>query len=462
MIEIGIRDSIFSEFKLSRKEENIGALIWFRYNQHSIFNNELYKYAKKNYSDKNELEKVIWIVVSLYSFKDTRLFTGLLEKSFFEFILKITNQLRSLMNTPQKNFLEVQEKFDLIETMFEDEFVRDTIKNFVKFKWAFQNILEPYLESKDLSAYSTFIRICDASISRYLSSNVTVLMKIGEKIDFWDSKLTKFNIFFFGNKESFISDPTLYSNLTKHLFLYLKKLEFLNIDERLIMPNLSCNEEKEKLASYIELLTILSQKNSEIFTEIFLSNPSFCKTAFCMMALEDAHDFSIQYFIETIFSLENLASHPKSGKVMAESLRYFAGNLNYKLNMKMVKLIEILLKSGFSKEVSETFDLEGLFKSLKNILDEDTPSTRDLSTIATTLIELISSFRFLSQSHTFETLLLQLIFACEGNQGLLWCQLGSLAKVISRTTQGGNFLGRVADRCSAVHIAPPRWLNVAT
>ena len=451
--------SIFTDFKFSCQDDYLGSLLWFRYNNLAVFNNELATQFQKSFNDKEALEKLLGVIVTLYSFKDTTLFTGLIDDNFFELTHKIRNRFVTLVSGSVDEKFEVHSRFKWIKGVVENEEVSDAIWSILKFRWVFIHVLEPYLDSRDLSAYSTFLKICDAKMCIYITSRTNTLSLVEKRIESWDSYLISFNIFLFGNHEAFDPGPSLHSKIVEYILSNIAALEFVQLDDLLMLKIRDSAEEKTKLMNQIELLAILSQKNTKSFVELFVSTPQALTNLFCLFLSDELDSLSLHSLLNSIMTLPDFSTNSQSSKAIASALYYLLDELQVKFNISFIRLLHSLLLAGFAEQVKNALDCATLLRKVITLVQEEINNKPNLSIIASMLNDYVSCFRFITNNELLGDLLIELIKINRSQEGLLWCQLGAVAKTISQTAQGTRLLGQVFVTCKDSGTQTPRWLE---
>ena len=452
--------NIISAFSMEHKDDFLGGLLWYCYNDHTVFSSELDAFTRKNFNEKETMEKLLGVIVTLYAFKCSNVFSCLLEDSFFELTQKIKNRFVFLATGSHAKDETILSDIKWINLMIENLEDRKLLLSFAKFVWIFKHVLEPYLDSKDLSAYCTFLKLFENSISLYLSSNAEVMSKILEKNDFLEKNASQFSVFVFGNQKSFHNGTSLFKKALKHLIQSICALEFYNCDGKLILKE-SSPDQRTVIMNQIEILSNLSHKHSEVFVETLLSFSESMKKLFCLMVSENSEIFSVQFLMESIFELPEFQVHHQSEKEISSSLQYLVETMKIRIDMNFVKLLISLLKFDFGKQIHNSFCSPSILRSLINFAEERSECTSTCVLIASLLNHYVSCFRFIPNPELLSELVFLLFRNCKGKEGMVWCQLGFLAKSVAQTSQGPNFLKEIRNKCSEVQIEAPKWLGLS-
>lgn len=436
---------LFKSFLMEKRESFLGGLIWFSVNHHSLFFNKFIRLMEGNSNNKKVLEKLQDIIVTLYSFKDTVLFTKLIEKPFFDLTRHIRKRLVDLVAKGEDRAFNIDEKMERMKLSIDDQNESKMLVSFLRFKWVYLYVLEPYLDSKDLSAYSTFLKIREFHITTHFSKNSKLIARLINEIHSWDSNLTHFMMSFFGQSSQINLDPGLFSCLLSFLFERLSAVEFFVLEGTLVVSSTSQEVDPSMLEWQIQLLSLICTRCSTAFVQAIVNEGEILRILFCLALCGVSLSLLTFNLISNILNSSEVHESTKMNMIITNSLSHLSKKLQIRPCVKFVGLLNLLLKNNFLIPVKDLMSCKEMMKMLIQIVQENANSKMSCSVVASLLNEYVSRFRFASGSEELPILLSILERICRGRESLLSSQVGTILRMVQVANKGNSLSVNVAQ-----------------
>lgn len=430
------------------KNGSLGPLLycWKRYNVQficcfrNLFNNNL-----KNLEEVKMLSNVI---VGLYSIRDTSLLEDLLKDNFFKLTVEVHQTLMELTDKPPLEDIYLKRRYDwFFDFIVHNEHGAKCLNQFVKFKWVLTQVLDKFIDSRNLSAYHSFRSEIETRFRKILISDQEFLNKVMKNFQNYNFLMGTLLTLLFDSQEKVIFDIEFKKKLLRQVSKSFLDLRFAVVEGHLIRVTENDQSQEDLVPSQLEMLLVFCSHNERDLIEEIFKERGLLEIFFCLVASELDRSSCVYLLIETILKSRFFAEKEEGKSIICESLKSILITKCVNLNFYLIDLMATVLKSFNQEAIVDLHEEINIVDLLLKTLKELEGNRRKIAFVQSFVLELVSTLRFLVGEPAMIEVLQILVKCTDGRTSMISDQLCAIFKQISQSLEGKKILIKVFESC---------------